>query len=57
LVGESTLALEMVVFAEQSLGGEVPTFRIKHFRPAKFSLEAWEQRGVLESRIDGYSIQ
>ncbi len=53
LVGESTLGLEMVVFAEQSLGGEVRTFRIEHFRPAEFSLQAWEQRGVLKAESTG----
>jgi hypothetical protein len=53
LAGESTLGLEMVVFAEQSLGAEVRTFRIEHFRPGEFSLHAWEQRGVLRAESTG----
>jgi hypothetical protein len=51
--GASTRGREILVFAEQSLGGEVRTFRIEHFRPAVFSLQAWEQRGVLRAESTG----
>jgi hypothetical protein len=44
---ESTQGLEILVFAEQSVGREQRSFRIEHFRPADFGLQAWEQRGVL----------
>jgi hypothetical protein len=37
------------VFAEQSVGQQQRDFRIEHFRPAEFSLQAWEQRGVLRA--------
>jgi hypothetical protein len=53
LIDESTLGLELVVFAEQRLGAEVRDFRIEHFRPAEFSLRAWEQRGVLRAESTG----
>jgi hypothetical protein len=49
LVGELPSGLEMTVFAEQNLGPAVRTFRIEHFRPADFSLQAWEQRGVVKA--------
>jgi hypothetical protein len=40
---------DMLVFAEQSLGAAVRTFRIEHFRPTEFTLQAWEQRGALRA--------
>jgi hypothetical protein len=44
---------ELLVFAEQSLGALVRTFRIEQFRPTEFSLQAWEQRGVLRAESTG----
>ena len=38
---------EILVFAEQHAGRAQREFRIEHFRPAEFSLEAWEQRGAV----------
>ena len=46
---ESIQGLEVLVFAEQSVGQQQRDFRIEHFRPAEFSLQAWEQRGVLRA--------
>jgi hypothetical protein len=48
-VGELPSGLQMVVFAEQSLGASVRTFHIEHFRPADLRLQDWEQRGVLKT--------
>ncbi len=45
--GASAQGREILVFAEQSVGREQRGFRIDHFRPAEFSLQSWEQRGVL----------
>ena len=44
---ESTHGMEVLVFAEQSVGREQRGFRIEHFRPADFGLQTWEQRGAL----------
>ncbi len=44
---ESMQGLEILVFAEQSVGREQRDFRIEHFHPADFGLQAWEQRGAL----------
>jgi hypothetical protein len=44
---------ELLVFAEESLGASVRTFRIEHFRPAQFGLQAWEERGVLKAESTG----
>jgi len=46
LAGELPSGLEMVIFAEQSLGASVRTFRVEHFRPSEFTSQAWEQRGL-----------
>jgi hypothetical protein len=50
LVGELPSGLEIIVFAEQNVGTVVRTFCIERFRPAEFSLHAWELRGVLKDR-------
>ena len=50
---ESIQGREILVFAEQSVGREQRDFRIEHFRPAEFSLQAWEQRGVLRAESTG----
>jgi hypothetical protein len=50
---QSTQGLEILVFAEQSLGREQRDFRIEHFRPAEFGLQTWEQRGVLRAESTG----
>jgi hypothetical protein len=51
--GASVRGREILVFAEQSLGREQRGFRIEHFRPAEFGLQAWEQRGVLSTESTG----
>jgi hypothetical protein len=51
--GDPTRGQELLVFAEQSLGAAVRTFRIEHFRPAELSLQEWEQRGVLKAESTG----
>jgi hypothetical protein len=51
--GEPAQGQELLVFAEQSLGAMVRTFRIEHFRPAELTLRAWEQRGVLKAESTG----
>jgi len=40
---------DMLVFSEQNLGAVVRAFRIEHLRPSEFTLQAWEQRGVLSA--------
>jgi hypothetical protein len=50
---ESTRKVEILVFAEQSVGREQRAFRIEHFRPAEFGLQGWEQRGVLRAESTG----
>jgi hypothetical protein len=51
--GASARGREILVFVEQSLGQEQRGFRIEHFRPAEFGLQAWEQRGVLRAESTG----
>ncbi len=46
---ESIQGLEVLVFAEQSIGQQQRAFRIEHFRPAELGLQTWEQRGVLRA--------
>ena len=53
LAGASARGREILVFVEQSLGQEQRGFRIEHFRPAEFGLQAWEQRGVLRAESTG----
>ncbi len=48
LIDGSTSGLEMLVFAEQSLGAVTRDFRIDHVRAADLTLQAWEQRGVVK---------
>jgi hypothetical protein len=50
---ESTQGWEILAFAEQSVGRQQRDFRIEHFRPAEFGLQAWEQRGVLRAESTG----
>jgi len=49
LAGEPPKDREMLVFAEEFLGKQERPFRIEHFRPFEFSLEAWQQRGALHA--------